>query len=175
MRRWLDETGEDARVLADGAFTDGFLLRQRHGILHQLELLARPARVIVFPGARSSTSISKRSAHRWVSGAAVAGLLLGIVAGRTFDYARPAPSDAATIEASGPGGGPAGLADSSLAAGTAGAADGSVEGFLPESEFQVEDEDFLVEFELALGTTQVHELQAIDALTPSLEPVSLRR
>lgn len=80
----LDDVTTSMAAEADAHFPADRLARQRSRILDQLQQLGRPARVIAFPGSLPVPEVSgpTRPASRWIAAAAVAGLLVGVVAGR---------------------------------------------------------------------------------------------
>jgi len=80
----LDEMSQAAVEDADAAFPAERLAQQQRRILERVDLEPRPARVIAFPTAQPpDTAISRiRPASRWIAAAAVAGLVVGLVAGR---------------------------------------------------------------------------------------------
>ena len=70
---------------ADAHFPAERLARQRARIMTQLQQVGRQARVIAFPGhvaAAAELTGRTKPASRWIAAAAVAGLLVGVVAGR---------------------------------------------------------------------------------------------
>lgn len=78
----LDEVAAAAAHEADAVFTPERLARQQARILHRLEQDGRPGRIIAFPGqAAETTPLRARPGTRWIAAAAVAGLLVGLLAG----------------------------------------------------------------------------------------------
>jgi hypothetical protein len=67
---------------ADAHFDDRALESQRHKILARLANLGHPARVIRFPRATYGELPTPRVNRRWISVAAAAGLLIGILGGQ---------------------------------------------------------------------------------------------
>lgn len=86
LSSWLDGLRTDARQEADEAFPRERLAIQQGQILRRLEAMERPARVLRFP--RFAKAISARDAgrQRWIAAAAVAGLVVGIGLGQTFQF-----------------------------------------------------------------------------------------
>ncbi len=83
--RLLDEVGQACIEDADAAFPASRLARQQIRIQQRIEEETRPARVIAFPaaGVPSTPFVrTRRPVTRWIAAAAVAGLLVGLVAGR---------------------------------------------------------------------------------------------
>ncbi|MEZ5288801.1 MAG: hypothetical protein R2712_29180 [Vicinamibacterales bacterium] len=66
---------------ADAHFDDHALEAQRVRILQRLDL-SHKARVLPFPGAPAATRPVSTVSRRWISAAAVAGLLIGLVTGQ---------------------------------------------------------------------------------------------
>jgi len=67
---------------ADAVFDDKALEQQRHKILDKLAHLGHPARVIRFPKAPHGDLNSVAINRRWVSVAAAAGLIIGLLGGQ---------------------------------------------------------------------------------------------
>jgi hypothetical protein len=67
---------------ADAHFDDRALESQRHKILARLAHLGHPARVIRFPKAPSGELPATGVNRRWISVAAAAGLLIGLLGGQ---------------------------------------------------------------------------------------------
>ena len=71
-----------ARAEADAHFDDQALETQRHKILAKLAHFGHPAKVIRFPKAPHGELPAVRPNRRWVSVAAAAGLLIGLLGGQ---------------------------------------------------------------------------------------------
>jgi hypothetical protein len=84
LARTLSEIADAATDVSDAAFPLERLARQRMRIMDRIEHYGQQARVLAFPvsRARHTTSLRPPSVRRWVAGAAAAGLLIGVVAGR---------------------------------------------------------------------------------------------
>ena len=67
---------------ADAVFDDKALEQQRHKILDKLAHLGHPARVIRFPRAQHGEVATGRINRRWISVAAAAGLIIGLLGGQ---------------------------------------------------------------------------------------------
>jgi len=89
-RRDTSETNQDAalaayrdaaRAEADAHFDDRALDSQRHKILARLAHLGQPAKVIKFPKGYLGDLPAPSVNRKWISAAAAAGLLLGLVGG----------------------------------------------------------------------------------------------
>ena len=143
---------EVAFARADAIFDDAVLDAQRSRILDRLANLGQVARVLRFPRRTREVAMPvSTSGRRWVSVAAAAGLIIGLVAGQMLHlvpWTRLAPRDAAlTIQsAPRPGGG-------IVAAAVPGPS--------------MTDEQFLDEIEAAVRLRRAHSLRALDALTPT--------
>ena len=132
---------------ADAHFDDRTLEAQRHKILARLAYLGHPAKVIRFPKAPQGEPPIGRVNRRWISVAAAAGLLIGLLGGQLVHLVpqqtrRLAPM-ATSIAPSAPASGPA---------------------FVPVSA-QVDD-GFLDEIELVMQVRSASELRALDEFTP---------
>lgn len=150
-----------AAAEADAHFPPERLAAQQAHILRRLENAERPARILSFPVSSRPFPSVRPVARRWIAGAAAAGLLTGIVAGRALDLRGPWHSDRLRPEATiardrAPARTPAG------ASATQGTRDAN-------------DETLLIELEAALLEPRVDELRAIDAFTPRVREVSLTR
>jgi hypothetical protein len=71
-----------AHTEADAHFDEHALEAQRLRILQRIEQAGHPARVLRFPGAPASLAPSAPSNRRWISMAAAAGLLVGLLTGQ---------------------------------------------------------------------------------------------
>ena len=92
---------------ADAHFDERALETQRHKILARLAHLGHPARVIRFPKAPAGELPVARVNRRWISVAAAAGLLIGLLGGQVVNLVAPQPRRASPIATSVPAGGPA--------------------------------------------------------------------
>jgi hypothetical protein len=107
-RRDISEHNDDAMMAAyraaacaeaDAHFDERALETQRHKILARLAHLGHPARVIRFPKAPLGEQPSTGVNRRWISVAAAAGLLIGILGGELVHVVQPTsrrPSPMAT-------------------------------------------------------------------------------
>lgn len=136
-----------AHAEADAQFDDRALETQRAKILARLAHLGESARVIRFPGvsrgSQPSTSVVSR---RWISIAAAAGLIIGLLGGQLV-HLLPAgpirPATAPVAERPTPSIGPA---------------------FVPV--VASADDDLFAEIDFALELRSADELRALDELTP---------
>ena len=78
----LEEYRAAACAEADAHFDDRALESQRHKILARLAHLGQPAKVIRFPKAGPGELPISRVNRRWISVAAAAGLLIGLLGGQ---------------------------------------------------------------------------------------------
>lgn len=139
---------------ADAWFTDSRLDRQRAGVMRRLAGDQSPARVLSFPGAWRLARPGRGVARRWVAAAAVAGLLLGLVAGLTLDPHHGRLERLVAGSGFGrPEGGPLGPERSRLRAPVA---------------VSPNDEAFLVELDAAMRAPRIEPLQVLDELTPRM-------
>ena len=82
---WLENLRVAGVAEADAAFPTERLAAQQAQIFRRLEAAERPARVIAFPKFTKPMSAGPSIAHRWVTAAAVAGLVLGVALGQWMD------------------------------------------------------------------------------------------
>jgi hypothetical protein len=80
----LDDITTAATAEADAAFSDERLARQHARILQRVDQDGRPGRLIAFPAAQTHAPLLQRARPftRWVAAAAVAGVLVGLLAGQ---------------------------------------------------------------------------------------------
>jgi len=85
VARTLREVADVAAMTVDAQFPPERLARQRARILARIERYGQRARVLTFPSqpAQRPALLRPRSVRRWVAAAAAAGLVVGLVAGRT--------------------------------------------------------------------------------------------
>jgi hypothetical protein len=148
MAHLLDETALAAEEDLEAAFPADRLARQQLRILERAEAISGPARVIAFPAAPPASPgvVSRtRSTTRWIAAAAVAGLIVGVVAGRAGRE--------------GPTGMVAGPAMSQPLAQSQGPGIRTVSATLS-------DDEFLLELESAIESRNAGALRALDELTP---------
>ncbi len=156
LQRLLDEVSDTAAAAADAAFPAERLARQQARILAHLQHEGRPGRVIAFPaghGPLESAVSRTRPGSRWIAAAAVAGLVVGLVAGRfghDYSFGRSGPARviiARTAEQ------PELRATASTAA-------------IREVTASISDEEFLNQIEIAIDAPAAAALQPLDDLTP---------
>ena len=129
---------------ADAHFDDRALEAQRHKILARLAHLGHPAKVIRFPKAPYGDVPISRVNRRWISLAAAAGLLIGLLGGQVVNLVpqqRPTPM-ATAVTPSIPDSGPV---------------------FVPAA--VAFDDGLLSEIELVMEVRSASELRALDEFT----------
>lgn len=153
----LDEVSDTAAQAADAAFPPERLARQQARILSHLQHEGRPARVIAFPAGHTQHEpmVSRtRPRSRWIAAAAVAGLVVGVIAGRFgHDSTFNRPGGARIIVAR--------TADQPALRAT-----GTSATIQEVSASMVSDEEFLTQLELAIDAPAAAALQPLDDLTP---------
>jgi hypothetical protein len=150
LEEMLADVAQVTTAEADAVFTPDRLARQRSRILHRLELDGRPARVIAFPALRSQEPwVSRtRPGMRWIAGAAAAGLVIGLLAGR-FVQQLPRTSG--------------GSAESAVQETPGRSSQGPV---LQAVSSTLSDDEFLGQIEMALVSPGSKALRTLDELTP---------
>jgi hypothetical protein len=156
----LERLRVDAASEADELFTPARLEAQRAAIHERLELGARASRVIPFPASRPTLdrAVIARPMFRWVAGAAAAGLLVGVSAGRFMTTGRnvPTPVVSATTASARPG--PVTPRPATY-----------------QADSSAGDEAFLVEVEAAVTRQRIAALSALDDLTPHAREAVMAR
>ena len=147
--RLLEAYRAAACAEADAHFDDHALEAQRHKILSRLAHLGHPAKVIRFPKAGAPETPTVAVNRRWISVAAAAGLIIGLLGGQLVHLVpqserRLAPM-ATSIAPSAPSSGPV---------------------FVPVSA-PVDDDGLLGEIELVMQARTANELRALDEFTLS--------
>ena len=147
-----DEWRDAAVSEADALFDEPKLEAQRTRILDRLANLGQAARVLYFPHrtGREATMPVATGSRRWVSVAAAAGLIIGLVAGQLLRFV---PWEGTTRR------------DAGLTVQASRTASGVVAASTTAS--TMSDEQFLDEIEAALQARRAHSLRALDALTPT--------
>jgi hypothetical protein len=136
-----------AHAEADAYFDERALETQRHKILARLAHLGETARVIRFPRSSPGAQPAGTVNRRWISVAAAAGLIVGLLGGQLVHLAprtstRPVASASAMAEAPRP-------AIPSIVPATANI-----------------DDDLFAEVDFAIELLSAGELRALDELTP---------
>ncbi|MGE0862481.1 MAG: hypothetical protein AB7P34_01160 [Vicinamibacterales bacterium] len=141
-----------AHAEADALFDDRALEAQRHKILARLAHLGQSAKVIPFPHATAVDAPAPNVNRRWISVAAAAGLIIGLLGGQVVNLL-PTPTRRLAPMAS------------SM---TPSANNGT--GYLPARMTIPQDDGLLGEVDFAVQVRSASELQALDELTPFHEP-----
>jgi len=156
LHRLLDDVADAAVAEADAAFPAERRARQQARILAHLQHEGRPARVIAFPAGhvpQESVVSRTRPGSRWIAAAAVAGLIVGVMAGRFgHDYSFGRPGAARVIVAR--------TAEEPELRTAGGAAT------IREITASISDEEFLNQIEMAIDAPTAAALQPLDDLTP---------
>jgi hypothetical protein len=154
LQRLLENVSDAATAAADAAFPPERLARQHSRILARLLHEGRPARVIAFPAGHTQpepVAARTRPRSRWIAAAAVAGLVVGVIAGRfghDYTFNRPARVIVAhTAEQ------PELRAPGSTAT-------------IREVTASISEDEFLNQLEIAIDSPAAAALQPIDDLTP---------
>jgi hypothetical protein len=144
---------EVAFARTDAIFDDAVLEAQRTRILDRLANLGHAARVLRFPrSTRDAVMPVSTSGRRWISVAAAAGLIIGLVAGQMLHlvpWVGLDRRDANLTVQSATRSAPVGLVATSTPGPT------------------TTDDQFLDEVEAAVRLRRAHSLRALDALTPT--------
>jgi len=135
---------------ADAHFDDRALETQRHKILARLAHLGHPAKVIRFPKAGNVEVPMGGVNRRWISVAAAAGLLIGLLGGQLVHLVPQSNRRLAPMATS--------IAPSAPSGPT----------FVPVSAST--DDGLLGEIELAMQLRGATELRALDEITPLADP-----
>jgi hypothetical protein len=157
LQHLLDDVSGTAAVEADAAFPPERLARQQARILTHLQHDGRPARVIAFPAGHAHEPVASRTrpSTRWIAAAAVAGLVIGVIAGRVgYDFSllgRPGGARGVVMR-------PAEVPELRASGGT---------GTIREVSAALTDEEFLSQIEIAIDGPSAAALQPLDDLTPT--------
>jgi hypothetical protein len=156
LQRMLDDVAHTATAAADAAFPPERLARQQARILTHLQHDGRPARVIAFPAGHTphEPSVTRtRPGSRWIAAAAVAGLVVGAIAGRfghDYSFRRPAAHVIVAHAVEQP--------ELRATSSTAG---------IREVTASLSEDEFLSQREMAIDAPAAAALQPIDDLTPT--------
>ena len=148
-----DEWRDAAIVEADAMFDGAALDAQRARILDRLAHLGQVARVLPFPARRRDAAMPVASGSRsWVSVAAAAGLIIGLVTGQLLHFVPTnlgRQRDQATIQAPSRTGSP------------------TIVPAVAATAPLLTDDELLDEIEAAVQLRRAQSLRALDALTPT--------
>lgn len=160
LARFMDALRAEADAETDATFPAERLQAQQRDIARRIESVARPARVISFPGQigqRTMAASASRPAPRWAAVAAAAGLVVGIGLGATFEWeSRRVAGRQATVRDSVDSRAPRAVPSATRA------------GHTPDG---AADDAFLSELEWALDRPRTRELVAFDAFTPHVREI----
>jgi len=141
-----------AHAEADAHFDDRALEAQRHKILARLANMAHPAKVIRFPvHAPVETPVAGVN-RRWISVAAAAGLIIGLLGGQVVHLVPQQTRRLAPMASS--------IAPSAS----------SVTSYAPARISLPQDDGLLGEVDFAVQLRSASELRTLDELTPFHEP-----
>jgi hypothetical protein len=154
LRISFDETREVALAGAEAACSADRMERQRERILRRIDALQSGPRVLPFPaaGQNGHAAPQPRVFRRWVAAAAVAGLLVGLGAGRMVFDGRGARTTADARQQMTPAAAPAPSRQAP-----------TIRALHVES--GLSDDQFLSEIEMATAAPRTRELRAIYAFT----------
>jgi hypothetical protein len=152
VRAAFDETREAAVADAEAACSPDRMERQRERILRRVDALQSGPRVLPFPaaGQNGHAAAQPRVFRRWVAAAAVAGLLVGLGAGRIVFSGGDSRTTADAGQQIAPASAPARQAPTMRAL---------------HVDSGLSDDQFLSEIEMATAAPRTRELRAIYAFT----------
>ncbi len=154
----LDAYRAAAHAEADAHFDEHALENQRLRILQRIDQAGQPARVLRFPGAMAGTRTTGTSTRRWISIAAAAGLLVGLVTGELLHIV---PSDGWRSR----------TADSRTTATAPGPAGARMRVVPALATTSIDAENALLDaIDMAVQSRGVSELRVVDDLTFAYEP-----
>ncbi len=145
---------------SDEVFDDAMLDAQRTRILDRLAQMGQAARVLAFPSRpREAAMPVSSSSRRWISVAAAAGLIIGLVAGQMLHFlpatAVPLRDDAVSMQAAERSSRPAVVSASATFT-------------------SLSDDELMEEVERAIEARRAPSLRAIDAFTPTASDLFAR-
>jgi hypothetical protein len=154
LRAAFDETRDAAVADAEAACTPDRMDRQRERILRRVDALQSGPRVLPFPAASQNghALAQPRVMRRWVAAAAVAGLLVGLGAGRLIFNSSGTRTTMEARQQTAPASAPAPSRQTPTVRAL-------------HVEPGVSDDQFLSEIELATAAPRTRELRAIYAFT----------
>jgi len=159
---FMNEVNAAAVADTEAVFTAERLQAQRQSIGRRLEHVGRPARVLSFPRSMRVVRLHASSGHspsRWVTGAAAAGLFIGVALGASFHRNQPVVNAPAAIVT------PAATQPVAVA----------TDGLRTASSDVAADDAFLSELEISADRPRTRELMAVDTLTPHVREISAVR
>lgn len=154
-----DGLREVAIEAADAVFDSGMLDAQRTRILDRLANMGQAARILSFPRRPRKAALPVSSSpRRWVSAAAAAGLIIGLVAGQMLHFVPARPMA---------------VQDQGF---SMQAVERQTSGIIPASAMMpmLSDDELMEEVEAAMAR-RAHSLRALDALTPTADLLAMGR
>jgi hypothetical protein len=148
----LEAYREAAHAETDAVFDERALESQRHKILARLAHLGHHAKVIQFPSAAPVPVPTAGVNRRWISVAAAAGLIIGLLGGQIINLLPPQTRRLAPMASS--------------MAPTA----GTIGNYVPARATLPQDDGLLGEVDFAVQLRSASELRTLDELTPFHEP-----
>ena len=148
----LEAYREAAHAETDALFDDRALESQRHKILARLAHLGQTAKVIQFPATAPTPVPATGVNRRWISVAAAAGLIIGLLGGQIVNLLPPQTRRLAPMASS--------------MAPTA----GTISNYVPARTTLPQDDGLLGEVDFAVQLRSASELRTLDELTPFHEP-----
>lgn len=145
----LDAYRAAAHAEADALFDERALEAQRHKILARLEHLGHPAKVIRFPASAPVDAPVAGVNRGWISVAAAAGLIIGLLGGQLVNLL---PTQTRRL--------------APMATSIAPSAGSSVAGYGPARVALSQDDGLLGEVDFAVQLRSASELRTLDELTP---------
>jgi hypothetical protein len=152
LNETLDAYREAAHAETDALFDDRALETQRHKILARLAHLGHPAKVIRFPLTAPAPVPAAGVNRRWISIAAAAGLIIGLLGGQIVNLLPPQTRRLAPMASS--------IAPSA----------GTLNNYVPARAALPQDDGLLGEVDFAVQLRSASELRTLDELTPFHEP-----
>jgi len=152
LNETLDAYREAAHAETDALFDDRALETQRHKILARLAHLGHPAKVIQFPFMAPAPVPAAGVNRRWISIAAAAGLIIGLLGGQIVHLLPPQTRRMAPMASS--------IAPSAS----------TITNYVPARAALPQDDGLLGEVDFAVQLRSASELRTLDELTPFHEP-----
>jgi hypothetical protein len=165
LQRLLDGLSDTAQADVDSHVSPKRLAIQRDKIVRRLRRSVGPAQtahVLRFPSLAPPTLTRVHQATRWLTAAAVAGLIVGLGAGQYLHLHPGTESTDTLLEETDTAQNPTASNGPTLASSGVG-----------DIWFALEDEAFLDEVDLMLVTPRIPELDPLDEITPRIREVSV--
>ncbi len=165
LQRLLDGLSDTAQTDVDSQVSPERLAKQRDKIVRRLRRSVEPAhtaQVLRFPSLATPTFTRVHKATRWLTAAAVAGLIAGLAAGQYLHLHPGTETTDTLVEETVTAQDPTASSGPTLASSETG-----------DVWFALEDEAFLDEVDLMLVTPRIPELDPLDEITPRIREVSV--